>query len=212
MSRLTSGQNITMIVRPQDGFRSYHADQHQYLSYWIEQRQKMRSLTMRFSEIKVAAEHTKSRMAAIDWWLGELQQAQYPIEYSAMESARAASEKSQLQNDLQDLKFQAREIKIEARKQQLMADRGQLDNIWHDHDLSEAVDLENTVPSLHVLPAPTRPVSSMQLSPPARPTSNAGIYATLRGHQHVQPHLPPRPHTVMGRWHDSMDPLIPHVS
>jgi len=205
MSRAIVSGNATLInIRRPETFRSYHIDQHQYLTYWIGQRQNMRTLTLRLTGLKTAAERTKHEMEACDQHLTGLQDGRHPAAFVAAESARIASERSRLHQHLQELKFQAREIRIEYRTQHLNAEGGQLDNLWHDGDLQNAAALEDTLPLMQSL-ASSQQLPSWQATHPPRPATGAGMYQ--QQHQH---HLPPRPNTAIGNWHDrqdSMDPL-----
>jgi len=180
-------------------------EQHQYLAHWIGQRQYMRTLTMRLTDLKSAAERTKYKMEACDKRLADLQDGddRHPAAFVADESARLTSERSQLQQYPQELKFKARELRIEYRTQQLNAEGGQLDNLWHDNDLYNAA-LEDSLPLQQSLP-PSYSLTSSQFTPLQRPASGAGLYPVASTHQ---PQLPPRPHSAMGIGHDSMEPLF----
>lgn len=179
-------------------------EQHQYLSHWIGQRQYMRTLEMRLADLKTAAERTKHEIEACEKRLADLQDGDCGLSdaFVAQESARHASERSRLQQYLQELKFKAREIKIEYRTQQLNAEGGQLDNLWHDNDLYNAV-LKDSLPLQQSLP-PSYSLTSSQFVPLQRPASGAGVYSVAST---PQPQLPPRPHTAAGTAHDSMEPL-----
>jgi len=179
-------------------------EQHQYLTHWIGQRQYMRTLTMRLTDLKTATERTKHEMDACDKRLADLQDGDvaHPDAFVADESARHASERSRLQQRLQELRFKAREIRIEYRTQQLNAEGGQLDNLWHDNDLYNAA-LEDSLPLQQSLP-PSYSLTSSQFVPLQRPASGAGVYPVAST---SQPQLPPRPHTAIGTRSDSMEPL-----
>lgn len=113
--------------RPEATFWSYNLDQYQYLTYWISQRQHMRTLAMRLVNLKTSAEKTKYEVEAMDRLLSDLQCQNCSSEFIATESEQAVSRKSALQQHLQDLKFQAREIRIQYRTHRLNAEKGQLD-------------------------------------------------------------------------------------